>query len=184
MKVISAPLKDCYVIEPDVIGDNRGYFYESFNKNKFTQETGASMDIVQENQSMSKKGVLRGLHYQLGEMAQAKIVRVLEGEVLDVVVDLRQSSPTFGKHFKEKLSSENRKQVYVPKGFAHAFLILSKTAEFFYCMDQVYSPAHESGLRYDDSLFDIDWGIKNSDLILSSRDENWPKFDPKHKYFD
>ncbi|MDA0195538.1 MAG: dTDP-4-dehydrorhamnose 3,5-epimerase [Bacteroidetes bacterium] len=184
MKVISTPLKDCYVIEPHVIGDHRGYFYESYNRNKFTQQTGMSMDIVQENQSLSKKGVLRGLHFQLGEMAQAKIVRVLEGEVLDVVVDLRRSSPTFGMSFKEKLSAENKKQVYVPKGFAHGFLILSETAEFFYCIDQVYSPEHEGGLRYDDPSFDIDWGMKNSDIILSSRDENWPAFNPKHKYFD
>lgn len=184
MKVTQTTLQDCYIIEPQVIGDDRGYFFESFNHEKFKSATGLEMSIVQENQSRSRKGVLRGLHFQIGSSAQAKIVRVLSGEVLDVVVDLRATSPSFLKHHKEILTEANKKQIYVPRGFAHGFLILSNFAEFFYCIDHSYSPADERGLLYNDVAFGIDWGVDDSDLTLSDRDQNWPKYDINHQYFD
>ncbi len=183
MIVTETTLKDCYLIEPTVLGDDRGYFFESFNNEKFYNQTGIQVQIVQENQSLSKKGVLRGMHFQIGEAAQSKIVRVLNGEVLDVVIDIRRSSPTFGQHHKEILSEANKKQIYVPRGFAHGFLILSEQAEFFYCIDRPYSPANESGIIYNDPHFNIDWGVDQK-VILSERDKNWPLFAEKHNYFE
>ncbi|MEQ9424491.1 MAG: dTDP-4-dehydrorhamnose 3,5-epimerase [Cyclobacteriaceae bacterium] len=184
MKLTETPLKDCYLIEPKVIGDHRGYFMESFNKAKFYKQTGIELNVIQENQSKSKKNVLRGLHFQSGDKAQAKIVRVLQGEVLDVAVDIRKSSPSFGRHFSVMLSEENKKQLYVPRGFAHGFLILSETAEFFYCVDNHYSPAHERGIKFNDSAFNIDWKVDPNNLILSERDKNWPDFNPNLPDFE
>ena len=183
MNIAETPLKDCFLMEPDIIGDNRGYFFESFNQQKFYDLTGVSLNIVQENQSMSKKGVLRGMHFQIGDFAQSKIVRVLQGEVLDVVIDIRQGSPTFGKSHKEKLSGSNKKQMYIPKGFAHGFLILSDEAEFFYCIDKPYSPGHEGGIQFNDPFFSINWEF-DDEIVLSERDKNWPLFTENTKYFD
>lgn len=183
MKVSETGLSDCYLIEPTILGDERGYFFESFNKEKFLNQTGVTVDIVQENQSMSKQGVLRGMHFQIGESAQSKIVRVLRGEVLDVVIDLRRSSPTFRQHHKEILTEVNKKQIYIPKGFAHGFLILSDEAEFFYCIDRSYSPSNERGITFDDPYFGIDWGFDKK-VLQSDRDKQWPLFNENQRYFD
>jgi len=184
MKITPVSLKDCYIVEPDLFEDERGYFYESFNRIKFMERTNIDFEIVQENHSKSKKGVLRGLHFQVDQYAQAKLIRCLFGEVLDVVVDLRKSSPTFGQHYKEVLSAANKKQLYVPKGFAHGFLILSDFAEFFYGVDHGYAPKFERGLMFNDPYFNIDWSTPSDNIILSDRDRKWPPFNLNHNYFD
>jgi len=183
MKISETVLKDCYLIEPKIIGDQRGNFFESFNKRKLFDQIGITIDIVQENQSRSKQGVLRGMHFQIGEFSQSKIVRVLRGEVMDVVIDLRIGSPTFGQHHKEILNETNKKQIYVPKGFAHGFLNLSEEAEFFYCTDQPFSPTNERGFMFNDPFFNIDWDYEKN-IILSDRDKNWPLFSAKENYFE
>lgn len=183
MTIAETSLTDCYILEPKVLEDQRGYFFESFNRKKFYDLTGISIDIVQENQSKSKKGVLRGMHFQIGDAAQSKIVRVIQGEVLDVVIDLRNSSPTFGEYHKEVLSDINKKQIYIPKGFAHGFLILSEEAEFFYCIDKPYSPTYELGVTHNDPFFGIDWGA-HINVILSERDKNWPLYNENKNYFE
>jgi dTDP-4-dehydrorhamnose 3,5-epimerase len=161
------------VFEPKVFGDERGYFFESFNQQLF-ETAGISRPFVQDNQARSAYGVLRGLHFQKGEAAQAKLVRVLEGKVLDVVVDLRLGSPTYGKSYSIELSAENKLQLYVPRGFAHGYVVLSETAEFFYKCDNFYSKADEGGLIYNDPALKIDWGINLSDAILSDKDRILP----------
>jgi dTDP-4-dehydrorhamnose 3,5-epimerase len=166
-----------WVIEPKVFGDARGYFFESFNQQVFENATGISVNFVQDNQSMSSFGVLRGLHLQLGEYAQAKLVRVLQGEILDVVVDMRPASPTFGKHYDIVLSAENKKQLYIPRGFVHGFVVLSEMAEFFYKCDNFYAPKHELGVMYNDPDLAIDWQIAESQLIVSERDKQLPSFE-------
>ncbi len=165
-----------WVIEPKVFGDARGYFFESFNQQMFEKATGVAVNFVQDNQSMSSFGVLRGLHLQLGEYAQAKLVRVLQGEILDVVVDMRPASATFGKHFDIVLSAENKKQLYIPRGFVHGFVVLSQTAEFFYKCDNFYAPTHELGVIYDDPDLAIDWQLDQSQLLVSERDKKLPSF--------
>ena len=154
------------VFEPKVWEDTRGYFYESYNEKVF-QEAGISAHFVQDNQSCSTYGVLRGMHYQTGEHAQAKLVRVLSGEVLDVAIDIREGSPTFGEWFSIRLSEANKKQLFVPRGFAHGFLVLSETAEFAYKCDNFYSRDAEGGVSYKDPQLNIDWQIDSADLILS-----------------
>ena len=166
-------IADLLVFEPKVWGDERGYFYEAFNKNTF-QKAGIHREFVQDNQARSSYGVLRGLHYQLPPFEQAKLVRVLTGEVLDVVVDLRENSPTYGQHFGIILSEENKKQLYVPRGFAHGYVVLSETAEFFYKCDNFYSKAHEGGLLFNDPQLNIDWKIDLSQAILSEKDQLLP----------
>lgn len=161
-----------FVIQPKVFDDARGYFFESFNAANFEKATGIKVDFVQHNQSKSSKGVLRGLHFQREPYAQAKLVRVLSGSVLDVAVDLREGSPTFGEHFALELSAENKKQMFVPRGFAHGFVILSDTAEFFYCVDRPYAPNFDDGIRFDDISLKIDWKIDKLSLILSEKDKN------------
>jgi dTDP-4-dehydrorhamnose 3,5-epimerase len=161
-----------FVIQPKVFDDARGYFFESFNAANFEKATGIKADFVQHNQSKSSKGVLRGLHFQREPYAQAKLVRVLSGSVLDVAVDLREGSPTFGEHFALELSAENKKQMFVPRGFAHGFVILSDTAEFFYCVDRPYAPNFDDGIRFDDISLNIDWKIDKLSLILSEKDKN------------
>jgi dTDP-4-dehydrorhamnose 3,5-epimerase len=153
-----------------VFGDHRGYFFESFNKKKFYAETGIQTDFVQDNQSRSQKGVLRGLHFQKGEFAQSKLVRVLEGKVLDVAVDLRKHSPTFGQHVSIELSDDSHTQFYVPRGFAHGFVVLSETATFFYKCDNYYHKAAEGGIIYNDPELGIDWKLPEEDLLLSEKD--------------
>ncbi len=164
-------IKGVWVIEPKVFNDARGYFMESYKKELFEKHIGKTT-FIQDNESRSTHGVLRGLHYQIGEHSQAKLVRALQGTVLDVVVDLRKSSPTFGQHIAIELSDENKKQLFVPRGFAHGFLVLSETAIFSYKVDNTYSPAHEASLLWSDPKLGIDWRIKNEELILSEKDKS------------
>jgi len=172
MKIEETPLQDCVVIHDTVFTDDRGYFFESFNAQKFQDLTGVSAQFVQDNQSSSTRGVLRGLHMQTGESAQAKLVRVLEGSVLDVAVDLRKYSSTFGKSFAVELTAENHKQLYIPRGFAHGFVVLSDKAVFFYKCDNLYNKASELGIMYDDNDLKIDWQLPKDELILSEKDKS------------
>ena len=174
MKFHSTPLKDCFYISPDVFRDHRGVFLESYRKNKFKEGTGLDIDFVQDNQSVSTRGVLRGLHFQDGEHAQAKLVRVIYGEVLDVVVDLRPNSPTFKSSFSILLNDMNHNQLFIPQGFAHGFLTLSKVSVFSYKCDRYYSPGAESGIIYNDPDLAIDWGLPQEKFILSEKDKNLP----------
>ena len=175
MKITPLNIPNVLVIEPEVFGDNRGFFFESFNQAYFEKVVSQKVIFVQDNHSKSKKGVLRGLHYQLEPSAQGKIVRVIQGEVFDVAVDLRQSSPTFGKWVGEILSSENKKQMWIPEGFAHGFLTLSNSAEFLYKTTNFYNKDHERLIRWDDETIDIKWPIK--DIVLSEKDKAARSFD-------
>ena len=175
MPFIDTPIDGLKVFLPNVWEDTRGYFFESFNQNLFEQG-GIIAEFVQDNQARSSYGVLRGLHYQVEPYAQAKLVRVLQGEVLDVAVDIREGSPTYGQSYSLVLSAENKRQLYVPRGFAHGYVVLSETAEFFYKCDNYYSKEHEGGIRFDDPTLDIDWGISQEDLILSEKDQGLPAF--------
>ena len=152
-------LKGCFIIEPKIIKDERGFFMESFNEQTFEKGTGEKVHFVQDNQSYSSRGVLRGLHYQIGEHAQAKLVRVLNGEVLDVAVDIRPDSETFGQHIAVLLSGDNQKQFFIPRGFAHGFLVLSEKANFFYKCDNFYNKESEGGIKYNDSEINIDCNL-------------------------
>lgn len=163
-------LKDCVIIKPRVFEDSRGSFFESFNVNTFQEKTGMSGNFVQDNQSLSSYGVIRGLHAQRGDFAQAKLVRVIEGEVLDVAVDARPSSPTFGKSFSVKLSAKNGLQLYVPRGFLHGFSVLSERAVFFYKCDNFYQKDAEVGIMYNDKDLGIDWMIPEEKQIVSEKD--------------
>jgi dTDP-4-dehydrorhamnose 3,5-epimerase len=174
MKVEKTPLKDCLIIHDTLFEDERGYFFESYNHQKFQKETGLQTTFVQDNQSRSGRGVLRGLHFQTGEFAQAKLVRVLRGEVLDVAVDVRSSSPTFGQHFSIVLSESSRTQFYIPRGFAHGFLVLSETADFFYKCDNFYNKASDGGIIYNDPEINIDWQMPAKELIISAKDAGLP----------
>jgi dTDP-4-dehydrorhamnose 3,5-epimerase len=178
MEIIQTPLQGCFAIKPNVIADSRGYFYESFNEQRFNEISGQNVHFVQDNQSFSFYGVLRGLHFQKGVHAQAKLVRVISGEVLDVAVDLRVDSPTFGKWHSIILSAENRLQFFVPRGFAHGFVVLSEQAEFFYKCDNYYNKAAEDGLHYADSTLNIDWQLPENKLITSEKDEELPFLAP------
>ena len=164
-------LKGVWVIEPKVHVDARGYFMESYRKDAFEKHIG-KVDFIQDNESKSTRGVLRGMHYQTGEYSQAKLVRALRGSVLDVVVDLRKSSPTFGQYVAVELTEDNKKQLFVPRCFAHGFLVLSEEAIFSYKVDNIYSPAHEASLLWSDPAVGIDWGINNDELILSPKDRD------------
>ncbi len=170
MKVTRTEIDGVFIIEPQVFEDERGYFFESYNKEKL-KEQGIDYDFIQDNQSKSKYGTIRGIHFQKGEYAQAKLVRVLEGTVLDVAVDLRKDSPTFGKHVAVELSAENRRQLMIPRGFGHGFSVLSETAVFAYKCDNVYNKASEGGLRYNDPKLGIDWKIDTDKAILSDKDK-------------
>lgn len=170
MKITNTKLEGCFILEPQIFNDSRGYFYESFNKQKFQDLTGLELNFVQDNESLSTKGVLRGLHYQIGEYAQAKLIRVIKGAVLDVVVDLRKQSPTFGEIITTELSEKNKKQMYVPRGFAHGFVVLSDTAVFSYKCDNFYNKASERGILFSDSNLNIDWKLPHDELIISEKD--------------
>lgn len=174
-------LQGCYIIEPKIILDERGYFMESFNEKTFQNGIGQAVHFVQDNQSFSTKGVLRGLHYQTGEHAQAKLVRVLQGEVLDVAVDIRPNSPTFGQYEAVILSGENQKQFFVPRGFAHGFLVLSETATFFYKCDNFYNKESEGGIIYNDENININWQFSLEDLIISEKDKVQPTLENAKK---
>ncbi|MGB5662685.1 dTDP-4-dehydrorhamnose 3,5-epimerase [Eudoraea sp.] len=176
MIVKETKLKGCFTLTPKLYNDERGYFFESFNKQSFEEAIGKKINFVQDNQSLSYKGVLRALHYQIGEYAQAKLVSVIKGSVLDVVVDLRPNSHTFGEHLSMELSEKNRKQLFIPKGFAHGFLVLSNVAEFFYKCDQYYNKEAEGGIIYDDPDIGIDWEFPKDQLILSEKDKILPLF--------
>ena len=172
MRVEQTPLKDCFIIHEKVNGDARGYFIETYNSRDFKAATGLDIEFVQDNQSRSSKGVLRGLHMQRGAAAQAKLVRVLEGSVLDIAVDLRKGSPSFGQHFAIELTADNNKQFYVPAGFAHGFVVLSEYATFFYKVDKFYEPGNEVGIMYNDADLNIDWRLSDGEIILSEKDKN------------
>ncbi|KEO71821.1 dTDP-4-dehydrorhamnose 3,5-epimerase [Anditalea andensis] len=174
MKIVNTQLEGCFEIEPKVFGDERGYFYESYNEKSFKALSGIHTEFVQDNQSKSRKGVFRGLHFQAPPFAQAKLVRVISGEVLDVAVDIRAGSPTYGQYHAVLLSAENKKQFFVPRGFAHGFLVLSEEAEFLYKCDDYYHPAAEGGIRYDDPALGIDWKLDTADLLLSPKDRVLP----------
>ena len=167
-------LKDCWILEPDVFEDERGYFYEGFNVEKFKNATGLNFEVKQINQSRSSKNVLRGLHFQTGEKAQAKLVSCIEGEVLDVAVDLREKSSTFGKYALVRLSAHNKKHFYIPKGMAHGFLVLTEYAKLMYQVDELYSKEHDSGIIFNDPDINISWGVPDDQIILSEKDQNLP----------
>jgi dTDP-4-dehydrorhamnose 3,5-epimerase len=170
MNFSETKLKGCFIITPKIIKDERGYFMESFNDKTFQEGIGQKVTFVQDNQSFSTKGVLRGLHYQCGEHAQAKLVRVLQGEVLDVAVDLRPDSKTYGQYESVVLSAENQLQFFMPRGFAHGFLVLSETATFFYKCDNLYNKESEAGLIFNDETLNINWNFPFKDLIISDKD--------------
>lgn len=171
MKIKETPLKDCYIIEPTLFEDDRGYFYEKFNEKKFEELTGMNGHFVQDNISKSSYGVLRGLHLQKGEHAQAKLVSCLEGKVLDIAVDLREGSPSFGKWFGVELTAENKVQFYIPRGFAHGFAVLSETAVFAYKCDNFYNKESEGGVIWNDIDLQIDWKLPADAVILSEKDK-------------
>ena len=175
MKFIKTEISDVYIIEPSVFGDDRGYFLESFNLDKF-EENVCPIKFVQDNESKSSKGVLRGLHFQKPPFNQAKLVRCIEGNVMDVAVDIRKGSPTYGKHVAAELSGENKRQLFVPRGFAHGFAVLSESAVFAYKVDNTYAPEYDFGIRYDDTELNIDWGFSNEEVQLSEKDKNLVNF--------
>jgi len=176
MKVLETKLKGCLIIEPKIFEDKRGYFFETFNTKQFQELTKSNTVFLQDNESYSTKGVLRGLHYQTGKFAQAKLVRVIKGKVLDIAVDLRKESKTFGEHISLELSEENKKQLFIPKGFAHGFIVLSDTAIFSYKCDNYYNKASEEGIIYNDKDLNIDWKLANEELIVSEKDTFLPTF--------
>ena len=181
IKVTKCPIEGLYIIEPAVHGDARGYFMETYNQRDMA-EAGLNMVFVQDNQSMSVKGVLRGLHFQKGDAAQGKLVRVVEGCVRDVVVDLRQDSPSFGRWAAFELSAENNRQIYIPRGLAHGFAVLSQRAVLQYKCDSYYAPEADCGLLWCDEDLDIDWGIDPSEAIISEKDQKWPTFADCYKF--
>ena len=174
MPFIQTSIRDLLVFEPKVIEDSRGYFFESFNHQTFSAE-GIDINFVQDNQSLSQQGVIRGLHYQLNPHAQVKLIRVLVGKILDVAVDIRKNSPTFGKSFSIELSADNKKQLFIPAGFAHGFSVLSEHAEVLYKCDSFYNKESEAGILYNDALINIDWKIPAGKEIVSDKDRGLPR---------
>lgn len=175
MKAIPVPIEGPQILTPLVFRDHRGVFFESYNKNKFSEILGQDApEFVQDNHSISYYGVLRGLHFQFGAFSQAKLVRILRGRVLDVIVDIRQKSPTFGQHLSVELSAENRKQLFIPRGFAHGFVTLSDYAEFAYKCDNFYNRDFEAGVHYKDPKLGIDWKLPEKDLVTSEKDKKLP----------
>ncbi len=183
MAFIETSIKGLVIYDPKVFSDDRGYFMESYNKQFFDSNSNISCNFVQDNESYSSYGTLRGLHYQSGEHCQAKLVRVIEGLVLDVAVDIRTNSPTYGEYVSVELSGENKRQFFVPRGFAHGFVVLSDKALFSYKCDNYYSKASEGGIRFDDENIAIDWKIDHKDILLSDKDAILPKF-KEHKDVD
>jgi dTDP-4-dehydrorhamnose 3,5-epimerase len=177
MKATETKLEGCFVLEPTIFEDKRGYFFESFNQEKFNALINKKVDFVQDNESFSSKGVLRGLHYQVGAHAQAKLVRVIKGKVLDVAVDVRANSKTFGQHVAVELSEDNKKQLFVPRGFAHGFIVLSETAIFSYKCDNLYNKESEGGIIYNDPKLNIDWQLPEDELLVSEKDVILPNLE-------
>jgi dTDP-4-dehydrorhamnose 3,5-epimerase len=175
MKFTKTSIEGLVIIEPRVFGDERGYFLESYNEKEFEQAI-CKVSFVQDNESKSSKGVLRGLHFQKPPFNQAKLVRCIEGRVLDVAVDIRKGSPTYGKHVAIELSGENKKQVFVPRGFAHGFSVLSESAVISYKVDNRYAPEYDAGIRFDDESLQIDWRLPQEEVQLSDKDKNLPSF--------
>lgn len=176
MIVKETKLKGCYILEPNIFEDCRGYFFESFNQNTFNKLIGQHINFIQENESLSVKGTLRGLHYQKGKHAQAKLVRVVKGTVLDIAVDIRKDSSTFGDHISLELSEENKKQLFIPKGFAHGFIVLSDKAIFSYKCDNFYNKESEGGIIYSDESLNIDWKLNHEEFVISEKDLKLPPF--------
>jgi len=174
VKFTPQSITDVILIEPTVHDDGRGYFMESFRQDAFESAIGYKVNFIQDNESKSTKGVLRGLHYQLPPYAQAKLVRVIEGSVLDVAVDIRKSSPTFGQHVAVELTAENKHQLFIPHGFAHGFVVLSESATFAYKVDGYYAPEYDQGIRFNDEQLDINWNLPDQILQLSEKDRNLP----------
>jgi len=170
LKINKTTISDLIIIEPKIFPDSRGYFFESYNKLKFDKHFGKT-DFIQDNESKSARGVLRGFHFQKPPFDQAKLVRCIEGEVLDVALDLRTRSKTYGKYEKVLLSEENKRQLFIPKGFAHAYMVLSKYAIFSYKVDNIYAPEYDSGVIWNDPILSIDWGLDESKLIISEKDK-------------
>jgi len=169
MKFTKTSIEGLVIIDPTVFGDNRGYFLESYNEKEFKEVIG-NVSFVQDNESKSSKGVLRGLHFQKPPFAQAKLVRCIEGKVLDVAVDIRKNSKTYGQHFTTEISGENKKQVFIPRGFAHGFLVLSESAIFAYKVDNTYAPEHDAGIRWNDPIVNVPWGLSESEVLVSKKD--------------
>jgi len=176
MPFYTTEIPDLLLFEPRVFEDKRGYFYESFNQKEFSEVSGVELPFVQDNHSFSRYGVLRGLHFQNPPHQQAKLIKVVQGEIYDVAVDLRKNSTTFGKWLGFRLSAENKKQLYIPRGFAHGFVVLSQTAEVLYKCDNFYAPHAESGIIFNDSSLSIDWLLKENEIIISEKDLKLPNF--------
>lgn len=172
MKIIKTDIPDLLIIEPDVFGDDRGYFFESFSQRKFEEATGIKVDFVQDNESLSAYGVVRGLHFQKPPHEQAKLVRTVRGKVLDVALDLRPDSPTYGQYAAVELSDENHRQLFIPKGFAHGFSVLSEEAVFQYKCDDYYAPECEDGIAYNDPDLAVDWQVPTEEMVISAKDLN------------
>ena len=184
MKFIRTDIPDVIIIEPKVHGDHRGYFVETYRADKLEAFLGYKINFCQDNESKSSRGVLRGLHYQLHPAAQTKLVRVIQGSVLDVAVDIREESPTFGKHVCVELTAENKRQLLVPRGFAHGFVVLEDDTIFAYKVDNYYSPQNDRGIAFDDESLEIDWRIPKEELLLSEKDTKQPKLSETEDIFD
>jgi len=191
VKKIPQAIPEVILIEPEVHGDERGYFIETYRQDKLEEIIGYKVEFVQDNESKSSRGVLRGLHFQMPPYAQSKLVRVIEGDVLDVVVDLRHGSPTYGRHVAAILNDKNKRQLFVPRGFAHGFVVLSDTAVFAYKVDNYYSPENDRGLAFDDASLLIDWGLPKNQLMVSEKDLKQPRleelgqcFNYRENYYD
>ena len=184
MKFTRTEIEDVIIIEPKVHGDERGYFVETFRADKLEKFLGYKINFSQDNESKSSRGVLRGLHYQLAPAAQTKLVRVIQGSVLDVAVDIRKNSPTFGKYVAVELSGENKKQMLVPRGFAHGFVVLQDDTTFAYKVDNYYSPENDRGIAFDDEALNIDWLVEHKELNLSQKDTKQPKLSETNDIFD
>ncbi|WP_100613691.1 dTDP-4-dehydrorhamnose 3,5-epimerase [Confluentibacter citreus] len=177
MTVKETKLKGCFILEPTVFEDSRGYFFESFNQNTFNGLIGENINFIQDNESLSVRGTLRGLHYQNGVYSQAKLVRVIKGSILDIAVDIRKDSSTFGEHVSLELSEDNKTQLFIPRGFAHGFRVLSDTAIFSYKCDNFYNKDSEGGIIYNDKDLNIDWKLNKEELVISEKDLKLPPFD-------
>tara|TARA_B100000787_G_scaffold117984_1_gene88243 strand:+ start:24 stop:578 length:555 start_codon:yes stop_codon:yes gene_type:complete len=184
LKFIPQSIADVILIKPTIHGDDRGYFVETFRQDLLEEAIGHKVNFVQSNESKSFKGVLRGLHYQLPPYTQAKLVRVIEGSVMDVAVDIRKSSATFGQYISVELTAQNKHQLFVPHGFAHGFVVLSDSAIFAYKVDNYYAPEHEMGISFDDEQLDINWGMSHEILQISEKDRQLPSFDMMKKKFN
>ena len=184
MKFIPQSIADVILIKPTIHGDDRGYFVETFRQDLLEEAIGHKVNFVQSNESKSFKGVLRGLHYQLPPYTQAKLVRVIEGSVMDVAVDIRKSSATFGQYISVELTAQNKHQLFVPHGFAHGFVVLSDSAIFAYKVDNYYAPEHEMGISFDDEQLDINWGMPHEILQISEKDRQLPSLDIIQKFFN